>query len=345
MSSPEVGVRTPTMTGIRQGIAAAGGDAEQVFRRAGLDLEQVMDPSRWIHQEQYRRLLELAGEATGDDCFGLHVGESFDLRNYGILGYATLNCATLEEAASSLVRYFGVMRKGSRFTLKVEGETACIRFHTVTGSPEMPRHEAELALARLCKGIRNLVGQDWTPQRVHFAHHRETGLAEHERFFGVAARFGMDANRVVLARADLQRRIRTADRRLYQILKHRLEALLPDRAEDDLVIKVREEVAEALVEGAALNLVARRLGLGARTLQRRLRDRGVAYNDIVEQVRQEESFRHLRHDVLQISEIAARLGYSEVSAFDRAFRRWSGTSPLAFRQESRRGALDRPGPR
>ena len=88
--------------------------------------------------------------------------------------------------------------------------------------------------------------------------------------------------------------------------------------------------------GAALNAVAKRLGLGARTLQRRLRDGGLAYNDIVEQVRQEVSFRHLRREDLQISEIAVRLGYSEVSAFDRAFRRWSGTSPLAFRRATRR---------
>ena len=337
MSSPEAGVRAPTMTGIGPSIAAAGGDAEQVFRRAGLDLNAVMDPTRWIRQEQYRRVLELASEATGDDCFALRAGAAFDLRNYGILGYATLNCATLGEAATSLVRYFGVMRKGARFALKVEGRTASIRFRAVHGSPEIPRHEAELALARLCKGIRNLVGADWTPQRVHFAHHRENGLAEHEKFFGVAPRFGMDSNRVVLARSDLQRRNRTADQRLFQIMKHRLEALLPDREADDLTLKVREEIAESLSEGAALTAVARRLGLGARTLQRRLRDRGLAYNDIVEQVRREESFRHLRQDELQISQIAFRLGYSEVSAFDRAFRRWSGTSPLSFRQEARRG--------
>ena len=326
------------MTGIWPCIAAAGGDAERVFRGAGLDLNAIRDPSRWIHQDQYRRVLELASEATGDDCFGLRAGAAFDLRNYGILGYATLNCGTLGEAAASLVRYFGVMRKGARFTLKVEGETACIRFHAVKGSHEIPRHEAELALARVCKGIRDLVGSDWMPQRVHFAHRRESELAEHEGFFGVRPRFGMEGNWVFLSRSDLQRRNRTADRRLYQILKHRLEALLPERAEDDLVLKVREEIAEALSEGAALNAVAGRLGLGARTLQRRLRDRGLAYNDLVERVRQEESYRHLRHDDLQISEIAERLGYSEVSAFDRAFRRWSGTSPLAFRQDVRRSA-------
>ncbi|MDJ0933978.1 MAG: helix-turn-helix transcriptional regulator [Kiloniellales bacterium] len=83
--------------------------------------------------------------------------------------------------------------------------------------------------------------------------------------------------------------------------------------------------------------MAKRLGLGARTLQRRLRECGLAYNDIVEQMRQQKAYRHLRHEALQISEIAFRLGYSEVSAFDRAFRRWSGTSPLAFRQAARRG--------
>ncbi len=137
------------MTGIGPYIAAAGADAEQVFRRAGLDLEEIKDPTRWVHQEQYRRVLELASKATGDDCFGLRVGAGFDLRNYGVLGYAALNSETLGAAATSLVRYFGVMRKGARFRLKVETETASIRFQVVKGSPEIPRHEAELALARL----------------------------------------------------------------------------------------------------------------------------------------------------------------------------------------------------
>ncbi len=144
------------MTGIGPYIAAAGADAEQVFRRAGLDLEEIKDPTRWVHQEQYRRVLELASKATGDDCFGLRVGAGFDLRNYGVLGYAALNSETLGAnsetlgaAATSLVRYFGVMRKGARFRLKVEAETASIRFQVVKGSPEIPRHEAELALARL----------------------------------------------------------------------------------------------------------------------------------------------------------------------------------------------------
>ena len=325
------------MTGIGPCIAAAGADAEKVFRRAGLDLEEIKDPTRWVHQEQYRRVLDLASEATGDDCFGLHVGAGFDLRNYGILGYAALNSETLGAAATSLVRYFGVMRQGARFTLKVEAETASIRFQVVKGSPEVPRHEAELALARLCKGIRDIVGPRWAPRRVHFAHHRQSGLAEHECFFGIEPRFGMEANRLVLDRADLQRCNPAADQRLYQILENRLQALLPEQDQDDLIFKVREEVAEALAEGAALNAVAKRLGLGARTLQRRLRECGLAYNDIVEQMRQQEAYRHLRHEELQISEIAFRLGYSEVSAFDRAFRRWSGTSPLAFRQAARRG--------
>ena len=174
------------------------------------------------------------------------------------------------------------------------------------------------------------------PKWIHFAHHRQSGLAERESFFGIAPRFGMEANRVMLDRSDLRRRNPAADRRLYQILEHRMAALLPEQGDDDLILKVREEVAEALAVGADLNTVAKRLGLGVRTLQRRLRDCGLAYNDIVEEVRQAEAFRHLRHEDLQISEIAIRLGYSEVSAFDRAFRRWTSTSPLAFRREARR---------
>ena len=123
-----------------------------------------------------------------------------------------------------------------------------------------------------------------------------------------------------------------ADRRLYEILRLRMEDLLPHEESDDLVGKVREEVARLLSEGAPLAEVAKRLGVGARTLQRRLRDRGLGFNGIVDDVRRERSFLYLQREDLTVSEIAFRLGYSEASAFDRAFRRWSGTSPLQFRR-------------
>ena len=320
------------MTGIGSKITADGGDADKVFHEAGLATGKARDPLRWIPIDQYRRLLQLATEETGDDRLGLHVGSGFDLKNYGILGYAALNCATLGDAMTNVARYYAVMRKGARFSLDVTNETASITFHTLAGPAAIPRPEAELAVTRVCAGIRALVGGDWAPCETHFAHDGPAGKDEYESFFKSPVRFRMDANRLLLKRRDFKRRNEAADRRLYEILRLRMEDLLPHEESDDLVGKVREEVARLLSEGAPLAEVAKRLGVGARTLQRRLRDRGLGFNGIVDDVRRERSFLYLQREDLTVSEIAFRLGYSEASAFDRAFRRWSGTSPLQFRR-------------
>ncbi len=332
MANLEAAVRTAATTGIGSRITADGGNAEKVFHDAGLPTGKARDPQRWIPLEQYRRLLVLATEETGDERIGLQVGSSFDLRNYGILGYATLNCPTLGEAMSNVVRYFAVMRKGARFSLDVTNETASVTFQTLTGPAAIPRPEAELAVARVCAGIRALVGSDWAPCETHFAHDGPSDKGDYESFFRSPVRFRMDANRLLLKRRDFTRRNEAADRRLYEILRLRLEDLLPQEDSDDLVGKVRQEVARQLSEGAPLDDVAKRIGVGARTLQRRLRDRGLGFNAIVDEVRRERSFLYLQREDLTVSEIAFRLGYSEASSFDRAFRRWSGTSPLQFRR-------------
>lgn len=332
MANLEAAVRTAATTGIGSRITADGGDAEKVFHEAGLPTGRARDPLRWIPIDQYRHLLALATEATGDDRLGLHVGSVFDLKNYGILGYAALNCATLGDAMANVSRYYAVMRQGARFSLDVTKETASVTFQILAGPAEVPRPEAELALTRVCTGIRALVGDDWVPCEAHFAHDGPAGKDEYECFFGSPVRFRMDANRLLLRRGDFKRRNEAADRRLYEILRLRMEDLLPRDESDDLVGKVREEVARSLSEGAPLAEVAKRLGVGARTLQRRLRDRGLGFNGIVDDVRRERSFLYLQRDDLTVSEIAFRLGYSEASAFDRAFRRWSGTSPLQFRR-------------
>lgn len=331
---PEASVRAAALVGVEARITAATGDAQSVFRAAGLRLEDVSDPSVWIDQETFRRLLDLAVEATDDPLFGLHLGSDFDPKTYGVLGFAALNCGTLGEALGSVIQYFSVMRKGLRFALSKDNDYALLKFEAPPGSEEtIPCQEAELAMTRICKGIRAIIGDDWNPQETHFAHERSCDTQEHEGFFGSPVRFGMEANCLIFPRSDLGRSNECADRRLYQILRPKMDELLPSSAErDGLIDRVRAEVARSLAEGAALAEVARRLGMGARTLQRRLRDQGQAYNAIVEEVRREHSISYLRRADLSISEIAFRLGYSEASAFDRAFRRWRGTSPLAFRR-------------
>ena len=146
MANLEAAVRTAATTGIGSKITADGGNAEKVFHDAGLPTGKARDPQHWIPLEQYRRLLTLATEETGDDRIGLHAGSGFDLKNYGILGYAALNCSTLGEALINLARYFAVMRKGARFSLDLTNETASVTFQTLAGPVAIPRPEAESPL-------------------------------------------------------------------------------------------------------------------------------------------------------------------------------------------------------
>ncbi|MET0390298.1 MAG: helix-turn-helix domain-containing protein, partial [Polyangiales bacterium] len=203
------------------------------------------------------------------------------------------------------------------------------------GGAEQHRHSAEFTLASHVVVASQITQTSMQPTAVEFRHRTPTNIAEHTRIFGVAPSFGHPANALVWQREVLERAVPAADPALSRVVERHARALLaalPDvtRGYAD---RVRGVLARALESGdASLGHVARELKLSERSLQRRLAAEQQSFDGLLDEVRHTLALRYLADPRLGISELAYLLGYSEASAFHRAFRRWTGSTPAQLRK-------------
>jgi AraC-like DNA-binding protein len=182
--------------------------------------------------------------------------------------------------------------------------------------------------------IRQLSGNAWTPERVWLAHPRPPDSSALEACFaGTPITFDTGANGLAFAASTLALPVVSADAPLHSVLtQHAERALPPEPPAEDWLARVRLKTREALGEGGGtLERVARALKMSPRTLQRRLSEHGTSFQDVLDVERQELARRLLEDPRLSVSEVAWRLGYSELTAFNRAFKRWTGKTPGEWR--------------
>jgi AraC-like DNA-binding protein len=323
-------------TGLIEAIEAAGCPPDRVLRPLGLTRSALGDPHGFIPSSDFAQLLEEAAQATGDESFGLHFGERFHPKNIGLLTYVVINSPTVSAAFENVGRYLRVHNEAARSSVVVEGRWASAR-HEFSGlTVAVPRQQNEFSTAVAIGTVRLMAGSDWVPIEVRFAHPAPHALAEHARIFGAPVSFGHDANALVMEREFLERQVPAADERLYPILRRYLEGVLAEMpAEDRLLASVRRAIGESIRDGnPKLAAVAKKVALSPRSLQRQLREFGTEFNALVDDTRRRFSIHYLRDRKHTLTEVAYLVGYSEVSAFNRAFRRWTGSTPADYRREA-----------
>jgi AraC-like DNA-binding protein len=321
--------------GLTDAIAAAGGRPEHILRSVGLDGAVLADPHRFIACADFTRLLEAAAQATGDQCFGLHFGEHFLPKNIGPLAYVVLNSPTFAEGFQNVARYVHVHNQGMQASFEVEGQWAYVRARLIDPPPEPPRQYYEFAAAVGLNLIRLMAGSQWAPAEVHFGHPAPADTSEHTRVFSSPVSFQHGGNAFMVERAFAARPVAAADERLYEIMRRYLDRIIEEMpSEASLPASVRKVVAESMRDGhPSLHRVANKLARSPRTLQRRLHEHTIDFKALVADTRRRFAVTYLRDPNHTMTEIAFLLGYSEVSAFDRAFKRWTGSTPSNYRKK------------
>lgn len=304
---------------------------------------ELDDPDRLVDLESTLRLTRAAAELAADDSLGLHAGEQWELGALGVLSYAVLNAPTVGTGLRNLDRYGRLHLQGGRVWVETSGELASLCYRLDVPDLELARQHCEGAAVVGLRIVRQLAGEPLRPRRVAFGHRRPADTSEHARIFGCELEFARPGANAVLEfdAAALAREVSSADRRLFPLIERHLDALVADRAPDVWLEQVRSALAESLCDGnPTIREIARTLGTSVRTLQRRLEQRGAVFKDLVSETRLELAQRYLAGDT-SLTEIAFLLGYSVLSAFDRAFRRWTGETPRAARRRLR--PAERPG--
>ncbi|MBM4243370.1 MAG: AraC family transcriptional regulator [Deltaproteobacteria bacterium] len=337
-----VGVSARVVGGVVAAARAVGIDPSLTLRRLGIDSDRLDDLETRIPVETEEALWDEMARLSGDPFFGLHAQQHLPAGHGDVLDYAVRSSPTLADAFDVLVRYNRLLHDAAEFELHMGTERTRLvqRFR---GDPVgTTRQVADYSLGALVTVCRQLVGDDWRPLEIRFRHARPAGAEEYRRFFGRMPEFDCDANEIVLSRALLRRPLTTADPHLHRVMRRHAAALLAERPRPDgIVDEVRAALAPQLQGGApSVTSIAAAVGINVRTLQRRLRQEGTSYQDLVEEMRRALALRMLDERRLPVAQIASDVGFSEPSAFHRAFKRWTGLSPDVWRARRR---MDDPG--
>jgi AraC-like DNA-binding protein len=280
------------------------------------------------------RWLDVAAERLGDEALGLTLARRIPIGGLGLVDYALCTSATLRDALGRVSRHYGVATQRVKLLLVERGEQAVLVFERQPGISHS-RHWLEFSFAILTERARQTLGHDVSPVLVSFRHDPPACVDAHSAFFGTEVRFSAPEDCLCFARGLLDEHLRTAAASLAELLDAKMPKTPSTEevdAPDALVGRVRDAIEKLLVErDASLEAAAARLHTSTRTLQRELARRRTSHKDLLDSVRRERAQALLGEGTMTVAEVATRLAYSEPSAFFRAFRRWTGTSPRARR--------------
>ena len=322
----------PAMTLVRE----AGGDVAALRQAFALpdDVEKVAEVI--LPLDQLDAFLAAAAAASGIAAFGLRLAERFPRGGYGVLEYACRTAPTVRAALERLVRYMRLLNEVVTVRFE-EGEVAVIEQRFPEGVHPAHGHLGEFFVATLIVGARVLADEACVPLGAWFAVDEAIGSPDApalHAFLGTReVAFGRRGNGVALPRAFLDRPLRGADPALLALLDRQAEQLLGGQpAVGRTAELVRRRIVAAFARGLpSVPEIAAELGMSARTLQRRLGEEGVSFAGLLDDVRQELAVTYVRERRRPLGEIAFLLGYAELSPFLRAFKRWTGKTPGAFR--------------
>jgi AraC-like DNA-binding protein len=310
-------------------------DIETLLRRSGLSHKQINDPDTRVEVRKQIKFLDVVAEVTGDELLGFHLSQSFDLRKIGLLYYVFASSDRLDEALRRAARYSSIVNEGVRLTLREKKEIdVVVEYSGVARHSD--RHQMEFWIATLIRACRQITSRRLSADRVSFAHRGKVN-AELSAFFGSEIRFGASVDEAVFSSSIRDIAIPSSDPYLNALLLRYCElALKKQRArQSSFGLNVENTIALLMPHGKAqISEVARKLGMGQRTLARRLASEGLTFSGVLQRLRCDLAKRHLADDDLSISKIAWLLGYQDVSAFTNAFRRWTGRAPRAIRRQS-----------
>ncbi|MFI5308313.1 MAG: AraC family transcriptional regulator [Polyangiales bacterium] len=298
---------------------------------------EALDPDDRLPIVAVHELLQGAVLMTGDPDLGLKAAREISPGDYGALEYAICSAATLGDGLEVCARYMRLVNDALDFSLRIEGERAIVQLDS---GVVLPRSAADFQSAAFhISGLRSHPSELEPHYEVWFTHSCPASVDEYERtFVGGVLRFDAPWNGFTFDRRYLELPMPTSDPKLHDLIRKHAELLLAElpRAES-MTEKVRDLIAKELEGGSpSVATIAHRLHTSPRTLGRKLEHEGASFKELLDDLRRRLALRYVGGQDLGLSEIAFLLGFSQSAAFHRAFKRWTGQTPLEYRR-ARRG--------
>lgn len=281
--------------------------------------------------ERWRQLLAQAADYLHDPALGLHLGATITPAHLGPLGYVLLASSSAGAALQRYMRYQRLVHDVSQVRYYLDGAALVLEWND--DSHAIGPHANQCGLAALVQFARHIAAPDTRPLAVHFVEPAPADPTPYAHFFGCPVYFDQPATCIRFAATLLQQPLRQPDAALAAMLQGQVDAMLAALPQQDhLLNDIRRHISRRLLQGEpALELIAADLHLSGRTLRRRLQAQGWHFRQLLEDTRRHLAEDYLRDPRLTLPDVALLLGYSEQSAFNRAFRRWNGVTPRAWR--------------
>jgi len=308
----------------------------EYLARQGRDAAALLGPEpapseHFVPMRHWQGMLARVDRLEARPALSLRVAECISPRHFGVLGHAALACATLADALARMARFHASVYDANPASVWPQADGVCIEWGTERGRPGALVDET--AIASLVQLARNMTGRMVPVPLVAFVNSAPDDVRPYEDFFGGRVLFGQPCTRLVLWHAHLALPLRKADADLLALLDQQAEALLKVVATLPAeVAHWRSSLLPLIREGRpTLKALASAHHMSERTLQRHLAQAGLSFQALLDRSRQHLAEAYLQDPRLELAEIALLLGYSEQSAFQRAFKQWTGQTPRQWR--------------
>lgn len=308
----------------------SGADADALWAASDLDRNQL---DEWVPEEEHLRIWRAIMKTLRDPGFPMRVAGGRGIDEYALLGLACKTAHSVREAAEHLIRFLSIWDSSIRCELRPQGSSALLILRGPSGGLGR-RCARESTLGQIANAMREVCQLPVCPERVYFPHPAPEDIRAQQRFFGCPIEFDAELCAMQLSQATLERELALADDGLSSYLVAQLEELAARRKPPQaLTDKVRHVIGQLLPGGVPkLAQVADKLDMAPRTLQRQLSAAGTSFAELTEHTRRDLAIELLKESELSVAELSFVLGFSEPSAFHRAFKRWTGTTPASVRK-------------
>jgi AraC-like DNA-binding protein len=319
-------------TGIDSFIAQQGGEPERVFEITGLDPLAIQDTRGALDLATYVAMLENAARETEQDNFGLLYGRGYRPEMLGLIGEIVLAAPTLGSALEHLATWFPWHQQATETRFVPWGDRWLLTYRILDGSVIDRRQDAELTMGMFVNILRTCFGSRWTPEMVMFEHPRPAFWKQHESIFDAEIHWSQPQNAIVFQNAKLDASMPQADRTVLAARTEELWRLTGSSGAPRFINRVKGEIRRLLATSCnGVEDLSDAIGMNRWTLQRRLAEEGTSFSALLEETRRGLARSYIAQRQLPLTEIAYMLGYSENSAFTRAFNKWYGASPRTVR--------------
>ena len=309
-------------------------DRKELLAALGIDIEAPVDPSIMVSDADYYQFLETIARTDPEALdLSLRTGASMRCDEYGAFGLAWKSAPNLRGSYLRAARYARVLTSVSRYEVRDGDDGVWMLLHREGERRLGLRLSNEATVASVAAISQEATSRPFVPLAVHFKHAAPESAARHEQFFGCAVQFGSDRDGLLVSAETAATANQVGDPAIARFFDRHLDSeiskLEPEVALDH---RVRIEISQRLSEGVpTVSDIASTLGMSARTLQRRLSEQGRSFQTLVDEARRQLAEKLLKQTRYPLMEVAFLTGFSEQSAFHRAFKRWAGQTPRSFR--------------